>query len=43
MATYKEIIGKDINYLSSDLDNEQAVGQIWYNSTEGAFKSMIAS
>jgi hypothetical protein len=39
MATYKEIFGKQIKFLSSDPANE-AEGQIWYNSTSGTFKSV---
>ena len=42
MATYKQIFGKQIKFLSSDPANE-AEGQIWYNSTAGAFKSVVAS
>jgi len=42
MATYKEIFGKQIKFLSSDPANE-AEGQIWYNSTSGTFKSVVAS
>jgi len=43
MSEYKNIIGKGIRFLSSNLDNDQAEGQIWYNSTDGAFKNVIAS
>ena len=43
MTTYKKIIGKPIKYLSTDPDNSAAEGQIWYNSTEGDFKNIIAS
>jgi len=43
MSTYKNLIGKDINYLTTDPDNVQAEGQIWYNSTSGEFKDMIIS
>jgi hypothetical protein len=35
MSTYKNLIGKDVNFLSTDPDNAQAEGQIWYNSTAG--------
>jgi len=41
MSTYKNLIGKDVNFLSTDPDNSQAEGQIWYNSTAGAFKDLI--
>ena len=43
MSEYKNIIGKGVRFLSSNLDNDQAEGQIWYNSTDGAFKNVIAS
>ena len=41
MSTYKNLIGKDVNFLSTDPDNTQAEGQIWYNSTSGVFKDLI--
>jgi len=43
MSTYKNLIGKDVNFLTTDPDNDAAEGQIWYNSTAGAFKNVIAS
>ena len=42
MATYKEIFGKQVKFLSSDPDNE-AEGQIWYNSTSNVFKSVLVT
>ena len=42
MATYKQIFGKQVKFLSSDPAN-QAEGQIWYNSTSGTFKSVLVS
>jgi hypothetical protein len=42
MATYKEIFGKQIEFLSTD-PVQEAEGQIWYNSTLGAFKSVLVS
>jgi hypothetical protein len=42
MATYKEIFGKQVKFLSSDPTNESE-GQIWYNSTSNTFKSTISS
>ena len=42
MSTYKNIIGKDVNFLTTDPDNDAAEGQIWYNSTSGVFKNVIA-
>jgi collagen type VII alpha len=41
MTTYKELFGKAVKYLSTDPDNAQAEGQVWYNSTSGTFKSII--
>jgi len=41
MATYKQIFGKQVKFLSADPANESE-GQIWYNSTSGTFKSTLA-
>ena len=41
MSTYKNLIGKDVNFLTTDPDNDAAEGQIWYNSTSGVFKDLI--
>jgi len=43
MSTYKNLIGKDVNFLTTDPDNAQAEGQIWYNSPAGAFKDLLVS
>jgi hypothetical protein len=43
MTTYKSIIGKAVKNLSSNPDNIQAEGQVWYNSTDNAFKNVITS
>jgi len=42
MATYKQIFGKQIKFLSSDPANE-AEGQVWYNSTSQTFKTVMNS
>ena len=42
MATYKQIFGKQIEFLSSDPTNE-AEGQVWYNSTSYTFKTVVNS
>ena len=42
MTTYKELFGKAVKYLSSDPAND-AEGQVWYNSTSGTFKSVVAT
>jgi len=38
MATYKGIQGYTVQKLSDDPTVSEAVGQVWYNSTEGTFK-----
>ena len=43
MSTYKNLIGKDVNFLTTDPDNDAAEGQIWYNSTAGVFKDLIVN
>jgi len=43
MSTYKNLIGKDVNFLTTNPDNDAAEGQIWYNSPAGAFKDLIIS
>ena len=42
MTTYKEIFGKPVKVLSSDPTDAQAEGQVWYNSTTGTFKTVLA-
>ena len=42
MTTYKEIFGKPVKVLSSDPTDAGAEGQVWYNSTSGTFKSIVA-
>ena len=41
MSTYKEIHGKAIKSVSTDLSSPSNTGQIWYNSTSGTFKSIL--
>lgn len=41
MATYKEIFGKKIQSLASDIPAAQGAGQIWYNETSDTFKSSV--
>ena len=43
MTNYKNIFGKPVKFLSADPDNAEAEGQIWYNSTAGAFKNILIS
>ena len=42
MTTYKEIFGKYVKNYSSDPTSD-AEGQIWYNTTSGTFKSVLAT
>ena len=42
MTNYKNIFGKPVKFLATDPDNAEAEGQIWYNSTSDAFKSIVA-
>ena len=41
MKSIINLIGKDVNFLTTDPDNAQAEGQIWYNSPAGAFKDLL--
>ena len=41
MSDYKSIVGKGIKFVSSNLDNAQAEGQIWYNSTDGKYRDLL--
>jgi hypothetical protein len=41
MTTYKEIFGKYVKNYSSDPSSD-AEGQVWYNTTSGTFKSVVA-
>jgi hypothetical protein len=43
MTNYKTIKGKRIKFFTSDLDNEQAEGQIFYQDTANEFKTAVAS
>ena len=42
MSEYKNIIGKPVKSVSSNLDNNEAEGQVWYNTTDQQFKNIIA-
>ena len=43
MTNYKNIFGKPVKYLSSDPTDAGAEGQVWYNSTSGTFKTVVAT
>ena len=42
MTTYKETFGKQIKQVSSDPTDAGAEGQIWFNTTAGVFKTVVA-
>ena len=42
MTTYKETFGKQIKQVSSDPTDAGAEGQIWFNTTDGVFKTVTA-
>jgi len=41
MTTYKELFGKYVQNVASDPTSTDAEGQIWYNSTTGAFRTAL--
>ena len=43
MSEYKNIRGKKVKFLTSDLSGAEAEGQIFYNDTDNDFKSVVAS
>jgi hypothetical protein len=43
MATYKGIQGYSVQKLSSDPTASEAAGQLWYNSSTGAYKISVGS
>ena len=43
MSEYKTIFGKAIKSLSSDPTDAGAEGQIWYNTTTGSFRTVLAT
>ena len=43
MTDYKTIHGKKIKIFSTDLDNAESEGQIFYSDTDNKFKTSIAS
>ena len=43
MTTYKNIKGKRVKTFATDLDNEQAEGQIFYSDTDNEFKTVVSS
>ena len=43
MADYKEIKGRTIQSIASDLDSSAGEGQIWFNTTSGDFKTIVTA
>ena len=41
MTDYKAIHGRNIQHLASDLDNAEAEGQIWFNTTSSDYKTIV--
>ena len=41
MTDYKEIKGKTVLNIASDLDNAEGQGEIWFNTTSGDFKTIV--
>ena len=41
MATYKQIFGKQVKFLSADPPAASGEGQVWYNSTSQTFKTSV--
>ena len=41
MATYKQIFGKQVKFLSADPPAASGEGQVWYNSTSNTFKTSL--
>jgi len=42
MSTLKELYGKTVKVVSTDPTDAGAEGQVWYNSTEGTFKTVLS-
>tara|TARA_R100001082_G_scaffold14831_1_gene7573 strand:- start:55 stop:1905 length:1851 start_codon:yes stop_codon:yes gene_type:complete len=42
MATYRELHGKAVKTVTTNPTDDAAQGQIWFNSTDNTFKSVVA-
>ena len=42
MATYRELHGKAVKTVTTNPSDDAAEGQIWFNSTDNTFKSIVA-
>lgn len=43
MATYRELHGKAVKTVTTNPSDDAAEGQIWFNSTDNTFKSIVTS
>ena len=43
MSTYKNLRGKRIKFFTSDLDNAEGEGQVFYSDTDSEYKVAVAS
>ena len=43
MTTYRKIHGRAIKSVSSNLSAPSAEGQIWFNTTDNKFRSVVSS
>ena len=43
MSDYKNIRGKKVKFLTTDLSGEQSEGQIFYSDTDNDFKTVIST
>ena len=43
MSTYKKIHGKAVKSVSTNLSDTGAEGQIWFNTTDNKFRSVLVS
>ena len=43
MSTYKKIHGKAVKSVSTNLSDSGAEGQIWFNTTDNKFRSVVSS
>ena len=41
MATYRELHGKAVKTVTTNPTDDAAEGQIWFNSTDNTFKSVV--
>ena len=42
MTTYRNLHGKTVKTVTTNPSDDAAEGQIWFNSTDNTFKSIVA-